>query len=295
MSDEKWSGKTEGWGFGINIFIALIKIFGFAPAYVLLVPVCFVYTIINAKAKKAIRQFRKRLGLKTSFFDYYAHFFSFSLTIIHRAGLLIGKNDKIKYQTQNEDRISNSLKNGKGVILLSSHIGNFWIASEILGERLNAPINILMVERDGEKMKKVYDGFDKNRKVKIITLDENHIETALKINAALQNGEIVAALGDRFIDENVGEIEFLGEKAKFPRGIFEIACLTQTPIIPVFMTRQKIENYTFRAGDIIEIPNTDRKKRREFIDRAMRDFVGQIGEQARKTPLQWYNFYCFWD
>jgi len=295
MSGEKWSGKTEGWGFGIKIFIALIKVFGFPPAYVLLVPVCFVYTIINAKAKKAIKQFRNRLGLKTNFFDYYAHFFSFSLSIVHRMGLLVGVKNKIKYETQNEDRIETAVKKGKGVILLSSHIGNFWLATEIFGKILNAPINVLMVERESEKMKKVYEKLDEKRKINIIASDENPIETALKIKTALQNGEIVAALGDRFIDENVSEIEFLGEKAKFPRGIFEIACLTQAPIVPGFMIRQKSGVYCFCTGEIIEIPKVEREKRREVIDEAMRNFVGQISEQVRKTPFQWYNFYCFWD
>ena len=295
MSNQKWSGKTRGWSFGIKIFFALIKIFGFAPAYVLLVPVCFVYTVISSKARTAIKQFRNHLNLKTNFFDYYAHFFSFSLTLIHRTGLLIRKNNEIKYLTQNEDRIENIVKSGKGVILLSSHIGNFSIAAEILGERLNAEINVLMVERESENMKNVYKNINKNRKINIITLGENSLETAIKIKDALQNGEIVAALGDRYIDANLAEIEFLGEKAKFPRGIFEIACITQTPIIPVFMTRQKWETYNFRAGKIIEIPNVDRKKRKKFITEAMRNFVNQIGEQAKKTPLQWYNFYCFWD
>jgi predicted LPLAT superfamily acyltransferase len=197
--------------------------------------------------------------------------------------------------TQNEDYIENVVKNAKGVILLSAHIGNFEIAGEILSERINAKINVLMVERESEKIKKTYEELNKKRKINIITLSENPLNTVLEIKSALQNGEIVAALGDRFIDDNVAEIEFLGEKAKFPRGIFEIACLTQTPVIPVFTTRQSINVYKFRAGKPIEIENADRKKRREFIYNAMCDFVKQIEEQARITPLQWYNFYCFWD
>ena len=295
MSNQKWSGKTEGWGFGIKIFLTLIKIFGFMPAYALLVPVCFVYTIINSKAKKAIKQFRNHLNLKTNFFDYYAHFFSFSLSLIHRMGMLVRKNCKIKYSAQNEDYIKNALEKGKGVILLSSHIGSWGIASEILFKRIGTKVNILIFERDEEKMKKIYEDMNKNRNVNIIQLGENSLETALKIKDALQNGEIVAVLGDRYIDDNVLEIEFLGEKAKFPRGIFEIACVTQTPIIPIFIMREKINVYNFQVGQPLEIPNIDRKKRQEFIYNAMRDFVNQIEEQAKKTPLQWYNFYCFWD
>jgi len=290
--DNNWSGKTEGWGFGIRIFFFLIRVFGFSPAYVLLIPVCFFYTLIKVKAKTAIKQFRSHLGLKTNFFDYYAHFFSFSLGIIHRTGLLCGK--KLKYLTQNEDRIESVLKSGKGVIILSAHIGNFLAAAEILKNRLNTAVNILSVERESEKMRKIYEAADKNSKIKIISLGKNPLDTAFDIKNALQNGEIVAALGDRFIDDNVCELEFLGEKAKFPRGIFEIAAVTQTPIIPVFVVRQNIERYFFRAGDIIETESGDRRKRAEFIDKAMSCFVKQIEEQARKTPLQWYNFYCFW-
>lgn len=295
MSEQKWSGKTHGWGFGIKIFLALIKFFGFTPAYVLLVPVCFVHTVISPKARKAIKRFRGRLGLPTTFFDCYAHFFSFSLTLIHKTGLLIRKDGKIKYSTQNKDYIENIVKRGKGVILLSAHIGNFEIAGEILSESVGAKLNYLMVERDGEKMKKIYEDVNKNRKVNIISPDGEALETALKIKNALQNGEIVAALGDRYVDGNIAEVEFLGEKAKFPRGMFEIAAITQTPIIPVFAVRKKINVYEFCAQEPIEILNPDRKKREEFILCAMRDFVGRLAEQAKKTPLQWYNYYSFWD
>jgi predicted LPLAT superfamily acyltransferase len=295
MSDQKWSGKTRGWGLGIKIFLALIKFFGFIPAYILLIPVCFVHTIINSNARKAVKQFRRHLGLSTNFFDYYAHFFSFSITLIHKSGFLIGKNRRIKYLTKNENYIENIARTGKGVILLSAHIGNFELAGEILSERISAKLNILMVERDGKKMKKIYETVNRNRKVNIILSDGEALETALKIKNALQNGEIVAALGDRYIGDNVAEIEFLGEKAKFPRGIFEIAAITQTPIIPVFTTRKSVNVYEFCACEPIEILNSDRKKREEFVFDAMCDFVNRVAEHAKRTPLQWYNYYCFWD
>jgi len=294
MPDQKWNGKTRGWGLGIKIFLALIKFFGFAPACVLLVPVCFVHTIINSKARKAVKEFRRHCGLSTSFLDCYAHFFSFSLTLIHKTGLLLCKSREIKYSTKNKDYIENILKRGKGVILLSAHIGNFEIAGEILSRQIDEKLNILMVERDGEKMKKIYENVNKNRKANIISPDDEALEIALKIKNALQNGEIVAALGDRYIDDNVAQIYFLGENAKFPRGMFEIAAITQTPIVPVFATRKGINFYEFRAEEPIEILNFDRKKREEFILNAMRNFVERIEEQAKKAPLQWYNYYDFW-
>jgi predicted LPLAT superfamily acyltransferase len=209
--------------------------------------------------------------------------------------LLIRKKNPIKYLTQNENYIENAIKNGKGVILLSAHIGNFEIAGEILSERINAKVNVLMVERDSEKMKRLYENANKNRNVNIKSKKKNPLEVALEIKNALQNGEIVAALGDRYIDDNVSEIEFLGQKAKFPRGIFEIACITKTPIIPVFTIRQSAGVYKFSAKEPIEICDTDRKRRKEFIYEAMCEYVRQVEKQAAQTPLQWYNFYRFWD
>jgi len=295
MSNGKWSGKTQGWGVGIKTFFALIKFFGYFPAYFLLVLVCAVYTIISKKARIAVKNFRSHLGLKTRFWDYYAHFFSFSISMIHRTGLLVKKNSGLKYSTTNENYIEEETENGRGVILLSSHIGNWGIAGEILSVRLKAKVNALMVERDGEQMKKTYENVNKNQAVNIIPIGENPLETMMSVKTALENGEIVAALGDRYIDENVAEVDFLGEKAKFPRGIFEIACITNTKVIPVFMTRKKIHFYDFRAGDPIIISKGDRKNRKENIDKAVQNFANQIGEQARVTPLQWYNFYKFWD
>lgn len=291
MSNEKWSGKTQGWGAGIKIFFALIKNTGYFPAYALLVFVCGIYTIISKKARIAIKDFRSHLGLKTYFWDYYAHFFSFSISLIHKTGLLVRKNSGLKYETVNENYISDE----NGVILLSAHIGNLEIAGEILSKRLNAKVNIMMVEREGEQMKNIYNNINKHRAINIISIGENSLETMVQVKNALENGEIVAALGDRFIDENVVEVDFLGEKAKFPRGIFEIACITNTKVIPVFMTRKKLQFYNFRAGEKIEILKNDRKNRKENIDMAVQNFANQVAEQAKKTPLQWYNFYKFWN
>lgn len=292
---KKWSGKTQGWGTGIKIFFVLIKTFGYFPAYFLLIFVCTIYTFKDRKAKIAIKDFRFHLGLNTYFWNYYAHFFSFSISLIHRTGLLVRKNSGLKYSTTNEVYIENEIANKKGVILLSSHIGNWEIAGEILSERIKAKVNLLMVERDSEQMKKIYECVNKNRSVNIISIGDNPVGTILKVKDALENGEIVAAMGDRYIDENITEVDFLGEKAKFPRGIFEIACITNTKIIPVFMTRKKLNYYDFRAGEAIEILNTDRNKRKENIDIAVQNFANQIAQQARITPLQWYNFYKFWD
>ena len=297
-AEKKWSGKTQGWGTGIKIFLVLIKTFGYFPAYLLLIFVCAVYTAGNKSARAAIKDFRLRLGLKTCVWDYYAHFFSFSVSLIHRIGLLVRKKNELKYSTANENYIEDEIAGGRGVILLSSHIGNWEIAGEILSGRLKAKINVLMVERDGEQMKKIYESVNKNRAVNIISIGENPFETMIAVKTALENGEIVAALGDRYIDENIAEVEFLGAKAKFPRGIFEIACITNTKIIPVFMTRKKLHFYEFRAGEAIVIARFDklsnRIQRKENIDRAVQDFANQIAGQARITPLQWYNFYKFW-
>jgi len=289
-----WTGKTQGWGAGIKIFFALIRAFGFLPAYVLLVFVCAVYTATNRSARVAIKDFRSRLGLRTCVWDYYAHIFSFSVSIVHRIGLLVGRKNELKYSTTNENYIEDEIAGGKGVILLSAHIGNWEIAGEILSGRLKAKINVLMVERDGERMKKIYESVNRNRAVNIIPVGENSFEAMIAVKTALENGEVVAALGDRYIDDNVADVEFLGAKAKFPRGIFEIACITGTKVIPVFMTRKKLQFYEFRAGEAIAIPVSDRKQRKENVDDAVRNFAGQIAEQARRTPLQWYNFYKFW-
>jgi predicted LPLAT superfamily acyltransferase len=61
------------------------------------------------------------------------------------------------------------------------------------------------------------------------------------------------------------------------------------------MTRKKMQFYEFRADEAIEITNEIRENRKEIIDDAVQSFADKIAQQARKTPLQWYNYYEFWD
>lgn len=288
-----WDGKNIAPQKGILLFFRIIKYVGYWPAYALLIPVCFVFTLTQKNPRRALKQFRQHLGLKTSFVSYYCHFLSFGLSMIHRVGFVAQTKSGLQYHVENEDKIQEELAAGNGVILLSAHMGNWEIGHEVLMRHLHTPVNIVAVDRNKESAQK---NTPNTKKVTFISPDDDALTTSLAIHSALVRGEIVAAMGDRSINNNVAAVSFLGERAHFPRGIFEIAALTRAKIFPVFLIRTGLHQYHFKATpEAITLQYTNRQERRNAINTTIQSFADLVAIQAKKTPYQWYNFYPFWD
>ncbi len=75
-----------------------------------------------------------------------------------------------------------------------------------------------------------------NTKFIYIKEDMSHI---FDINNALSNNELVCFTGDRYFENSKClEAELLGEKAKFPAGVFAIASRLKVPVAFVYVMKE---------------------------------------------------------
>lgn len=292
---KQWDGTSKGGRLGNRIFIALIKVFGPFPAYLLLVFVCLYYVFFDRSGKQGLRQFRTRLGLeKNGHLSLYRHFYTFGTALIDRITFLVRQKPPFLYTCVNEKFITDALRKGRGAILLSAHLGNWEIAGNLLHKRLHTPINIVMLDNELQSIREVFREVTMLSTVTVIPITQNSLDMMIQIRKVLAANQLVCFHGDRVFGSSGVRKMFLGAPAEFPAGPFKIAAITGAPVIPVFTIKTGLFRYTFQASDPILFENVSRQNRQKTIESAMETYIKILETMARKYPFQWYNFYEFW-
>jgi predicted LPLAT superfamily acyltransferase len=294
--DSKWDGKGKGSRLGNLIAMKIILFFGPLPAYGVVVMAALRYTLFDRVGIKALRKFRKAIGLKsTNIFHLHRHFCSFGFSLVDKFAFLTSRKPRFRYTCINEDAIAKILdEKGKGAILVSAHIGSWEIAGKLFTNRNKTRIHAIILDNEHEKLKEVYRKALDNREFSLIRVSPDSLDLMLPVKDALQKNEIICMSGDRVIGQTGVEIPFFGNRALFPAGPFQIAAITGAPVIPVFVVKDRMNHYTLKAFDPICFDNVTRENRADLVQQGMETFVGNLEEISRKYPYQWFNFYDIW-
>jgi predicted LPLAT superfamily acyltransferase len=282
-----WQGKSRGNRTGYRIFVSILRTFGVKPAYWLLRLVSAYFFIFSFRSSRVIyRYFRRRLGYSPlkSVFSVYRNNYAFGQTIIDRVVMMSGIPNRFSFDFEGEPHLKELVSLGRGGLLLSAHIGNWEIAGHLL-QRLDTRINIVMYDGEEQQIREYLEGITGERKAKIILIkdDLSHIYA---ISEAFKNNELVCIHADRFLQGNktvAGTL--LGKSARFPLGPFLLATSFKTPISFVFAMKETSLNYHFYATE---------SRVYEDREKLLVDFIGEMEKTLKKYPVQWYNYYDFW-
>jgi lauroyl/myristoyl acyltransferase len=204
----------------------------------------------------------------------------------------INKNNwrRIIPQYGQEDFIDDTLKKGKGLMLLTAHLGN-WELGGLLFNILGYPVNVVTLVDENLKIDEVRERWRRSRGIKSLTVNDS-ITAAKNIADALAKNEIVAMLGDRATKTNRMKMEFFDREAYFPTGPVILSLLTGAPIVPAFVIYKGRGRYYGVAEEPIYVKDTG--NREENIRRTLEKVIKVFEKYIRKYPDQWYNFYPFW-
>jgi predicted LPLAT superfamily acyltransferase len=287
-----WQGKSKGSKTGFRIFVRVLRTAGVRPAYFLLRIVAFYYFLFSRRSSRHLyRYFHLRLGYPVikSILNIYRNYFWFGQTIIDRIVLMAGIPHPFSFDFDGEQHLREMVAAKKGGLLLSAHIGNWEIAGHLL-QRLNTRMNIVMYDGEQEQIKAYLESVTGSRSARIILIrdDLSHIYA---IQDALQQNEFVCMHADRFMEGNktvAGTL--LNKKARFPAGPFLLANAFRVPVSFVFGMKETRFHYHFYAS-----PPKIYPKPRPGEPVILDDFCKQMESMVRKYPLQWYNYYDFWE
>ena len=285
----KWKGQSRGNELGYKIFIWTIKHLGLAPAYLILRFVALYFFFFGGEPNRHLRYyFKNRLGysgLKT-LISVYKNYYVFGQTLLDKVAILAGQKQKFTYNFDGEEHIQ-KMGDTTGGILISAHLGNWEIAGNFLN-RLNCPFNIVMYENEHEKIKEMLDEVMTDKNFHAIVVRENDLSHLIEISNVIRNKELICFHGDRFVEGGTyTKINFLGKEAAFPLGPFAIAAKYKVPYTFVYAMKESAYHYHFTAipGQVHE------GKPAELAEK----YVRKLEKQIAQYPLQWFNYYDFWD
>ena len=286
----EWDGKSRGTVFGFKVFVFFIKNFGINAAYALMHRPVPYFCLFSGKNVQGLRfYFRKRLGysrLKT-ITSIYKTYYTFGQTLVDKIAISSGLRSNYSYEFDGEIKISEVLEMNRGGILISAHIGNFELAQFFFKERsASDSISIVITDQDHEDIKEYLGKYVKKETHFIVVKDDlSHI---FEINAALAQNKIICIAGDRYMDNSKYlEETLLGTKAKFPLGPFYLANKLQVPVLFVYVMREPKRHYHLYAKWI--------EQGHGSVQDLLKKYTENVEEMIQKYPLQWFNFYNFWE
>jgi KDO2-lipid IV(A) lauroyltransferase len=201
-------------------------------------------------------------------------------------------NALFEYAPEHVELFRTLLAQGRGILLISGHYGNWELGSVAMRRVFNLPLTIVAMAEASDDVNRFRR--DIRDRLGADTLEvRKSLDTALQIRRRLADNSTVALLMDRHIGRDAVDVTFLGRRARFLKTPALMAFLTGAPLVPCFIERIDGGRFRVSPGDPIFVPTT--RPRDEAIRQAAQEFADQLGLRIRRHPEYWYQFYRYWD
>lgn len=290
---DKWSGRSRGGGAGYRFFIFLIRNAGLRAAYCFLAFVVVYFIPFAPRATSASWFYHRRIlgyGRLRAFRSLFMHFYRFGQTIIDRIAISAGMQDRFRFEFSDYDEFLKILDSGSGVVMIGAHAGSWEAGSQFFGDYAGR-MNIVLYDAEYEKIKQALERNSAGPGFKVIAVNDDGLENIIRIKRALDDGEYICFQGDRYVNEDAAiEAEFMGCKARFPRGPFLVASRMRVPVVFYYSMRGEGRSYKFHF--VRSQAATDgRTSERQLLE----EYLTATEKIVREYPEQWFNFYKFWE
>lgn len=192
-----------------------------------------------------------------------------------------------------EEHLVRALANGRGVICITPHLGNWELGGYVLASK-GYPINILTLKEESQYLFRHEEKLRGTAKIHTIIINpkEKPNLSVLEIVKRLRKNEIVAMVADRTYDHQGIEVEFFGQQTTFPTGAVHLALETGAIIIPVFAVLERKMKYWGIIGE--PIPMRIEGNKDESLRNGVQEVARRFEEVINRYPDQWFNFYSYW-
>lgn len=202
--------------------------------------------------------------------------------------LHLKEKDILKYfQIQGLHHLCNAHKKGKGVLVLTGHVGN-WELLPMCVATLGYTISAIYRPLDFKPL----DMFFKELRSSFGTKLHAKKKAMRPILKGLKNKELIGILMDQNTNVQAGVfVDFFGKPACTNEGLALIALHTNAPVIPVFLLR-KPQGFLVEIGPELPLIHTGDKKK--DIVANTRQYNRVIEDVILRHPDQWFWVHRRW-
>jgi len=221
-------------------------------------------------------------------------FENFGITAVEMAQMTFLTPEQVirRVPMEGEEHLIAALRQGKGVIIVSAHLGNWEVAMMAWAMRLHTPVTVV-------SKKLAFESFNRW----IIGLRRQHgIETIWKKGAfpkmmqALRRGNMLVVTLDLNRTKNATEVEFFGKRTSVTLSVALLALRCKSPVIPAYCYRRPNGDLGVRIEPPLEIVRTgdlraDLQANSRLMSAANERAIRRYPEQWLWQQKRWKSFY----
>ena len=298
----------------LKFVLILFKLLPTFIVHLFCYPVAFFFFIFVSHARHDARDYQKRLkeytnGEVPAKIRGFHQILSFSLCVLEKMEGWLGKVrfDRIQYQDDDVEDILQRLREGKGALLLTSHLGNMELLRSLQDYNTQlcgrvVPVVVVMNMKVSEQFTNTMKEINPNYSVNIVNSSDIGPDSMIYLQEQAEQGALIVIAGDRTSANNRDKVivkDFLGKPASFPYGVFLLLALMKIPVYYMFGMRSKMSPFNPKYNIYIEKSKIDfncpRSEREARINDCCGEFVEKLEKFCKLYPYQWYNFFNFWN
>jgi len=304
MRKQHWAAINEfTFVTGMRILFWIYRLCGRIPFKLAMFPVVLCYLIAKPAARAASYRYLQQLNtvapdhkIKANFSGVLRHFMVFAESLLDKMLLWGGlfKFDTVKYFGQ--QLILAQMAQQRGGLIICTHLGNLELCRTIAKFYPGLKITALVHTKHAQAFNQLLAQLNPESTLNLMQVTEMTPVTAMRLLEKIEQGEFVVIAGDRIPvtpNPRVAYASFLGQSAPFPVGPYILASLLQCPVYLMFSqrTRTGAELYFEPFREAIQLP---RKQRDQMLTQLVADYAARLEHYCLQAPLQWFNFYDFW-
>lgn len=283
---------------GMRLLFWVCRVLGRWPFRIALYPVLGWYLLTNGRARRVSADYLRRVSAHANVprLGTLRHFAAFAESMLDKMLVWSGSADLSGVPVHGQDQVDRALAQGRGLLLVCSHFGNMELARVLSRRRPDVVVNVLVHTRHAQAFNALLASINPESQLNLLQVTDMSAATAAMLSAKVARGEVVVIAGDRVPvspSPRVAFAPFLGQDAAFPVGPWVLASVLQCPVFLMFplATGGRSELYFEPFSDALRLPRKDREA--ALADHA-RAFAQRLQHYCCQAPLQWFNFYDFW-
>ena len=186
-----------------------------------------------------------------------------------------------------KDKLQAYVDEGKGVVIMVPHSGNWYMAAWSMA-KYGLPLFAIAARQRNPKL----NAWMNRQYGDIEVLDRDCRDTLLQIREKLSAGRAFAILPDLRVRDRDVEADFFGGKANVSRSGAAFAVKCGCPIVVAIMTRQGGQHVFNHIATLRPDPNAADKK--EEARRLTRETLKLLSDEIMRSPGDWYWFNKRW-
>jgi len=286
---------------GMRLLFWVWRALGRWPFRLVLYPVLAWYVATKPLARRASASYLARVGAFASapqgLGGVLRHFGAFAENILDKMLLWGGLFDTSKVTCTGAEPLLQMVAERRGALLVCAHLGNLDLCRVLAQQCPGVKLNVLVHTRHAEAFNAMLARLDPRSSLNLMQVTEMTPAMAMLLSERIGQGELVVIAGDRIpVSPNprVVHARFLGHSAAFPIGPYVMASVLECPVYMLFSARRgdTHELHFERLRDSVRLP---RKGREQALAELAADYARRLEFHCTRAPLQWFNFYDFWD